>query len=71
MTRSDSSKETRSAATSWDFDHARAAAMQEGLRLTPAERLAWLEETMEELESLVGRARRRPTQPEPSTAPAK
>lgn len=28
-----------------------------GLRLTPAERLRWLEQTMEELRRLVGRAR--------------
>lgn len=43
----------------WDFDRARDDAVREGLRLTPAERLAWLEETLEELESLVGRARER------------
>ncbi len=29
-----------------------------GLDLSPAERLRWLEETMEELRDLVGRARR-------------
>lgn len=29
-----------------------------GLRLTPAERLRWLERTMEELRRLVGRANR-------------
>ncbi|MFV2073137.1 MAG: hypothetical protein ACC742_10865 [Thermoanaerobaculales bacterium] len=29
-----------------------------GLELTPAERLRWLEETMDELRQLVGRARR-------------
>ncbi len=28
-----------------------------GLRLTPAERLRWLEQTMEELRPLIGRAR--------------
>lgn len=28
-----------------------------GLRLTPAERLRWLEQTMEELRRVVGRAR--------------
>ena len=71
MTRSVPRKNTHPASASWDFDHTRAAAIQEGLRLTPAERLAWLEETVEELEGLVGRAQRRPTQPEPSTAPAK
>ncbi len=42
----------------WDFDRARDAAVREGLRLTPAERLAWLEETLEELEDLLGRARK-------------
>lgn len=31
-----------------------------GLHLSPAERLRWLEETMEELRSLLGRARRAP-----------
>ena len=30
-----------------------------GLELSPAERLRWLEETMDELGRLVGRARRR------------
>lgn len=44
-------------ADDWDFDRARDAALREGLRLTPAERLAWLEETLEEMEDLVGRAR--------------
>ena len=47
-----------------------------GLDLSPAERLRWLEETMEELRDLVGRARRgRPIsqeaarpQPEPGTS---
>jgi len=35
-----------------------------GLRLSPAERLRWLEETMEEMRALVGRARRgRPIAP--------
>ena len=29
-----------------------------GLRLSPAERLRWLEETMQELRGLVGRARK-------------
>ena len=31
-----------------------------GLRLTPAERLRWLEQTMDELRRLVGRARGAP-----------
>lgn len=42
---------------SWDFEEARRLAVREGLRLTPAERLRWLEETMAELERLAGRAR--------------
>lgn len=42
---------------SWDFEEARRAAVREGLRLTPAERLRWLEEAMAELEGLVGLAR--------------
>lgn len=71
MTRPARGKRTHPAPVSWDFDHARQAAFREGLRLTPAERLAWLEETIAELESLVGRARRRPTQPEATTDPAK
>lgn len=37
-----------------------------GLTLTPAERLRWLEETMDELRPLVGRAR----QGRPVTEPA-
>jgi hypothetical protein len=31
--------------------------MRAGLQMTPAERLAWLEETLDELLPLVGRAR--------------
>lgn len=42
---------------SWDYDAARRVAVSEGLRMTPAERLRWLEETMEDLETLVGAAR--------------
>ncbi len=35
-----------------------------GLKLTPAERLRWLEQTMEELRGLLGRARQgRPIKP--------
>jgi len=37
-----------------------------GLELTPAERLRWLEQTMEELRGLLGRARQgRPNKPKP------
>jgi hypothetical protein len=42
---------------SWDFEahHRRQARL--GLQLSPAERLRWLERSMEELRKLVGRAR--------------
>ena len=37
-----------------------------GLKLTPAERLRWLEQTMEELRGLLGRARQgRPNKAKP------
>lgn len=41
----------------WGYDEARYLAVTEGLRMTPAERLRWLEETMEEMWRLVGTAR--------------
>lgn len=41
----------------WGYDEARYLAVTEGLRLTPEERLRWLEETMEEMWGLVGAAR--------------
>jgi hypothetical protein len=41
----------------WGFDEARYAAVTEGLRMTPTERLRWLEETMEEMWRIVGTAR--------------
>lgn len=47
-------------ASSWDFEEARRAAAAEGLRLTPAERLRWLDEAMAELQGLLGRARSDP-----------
>jgi hypothetical protein len=47
-------------ASSWDFEEAGRAAAAEGLRLTPAERLRWLDETMAELQGLLGRARSDP-----------
>jgi|GEM_PF-2400678 len=48
----------------WDFEgHCRRQAKL-GLQLSPAERLRWLEESMEELRKLVGRARQgRPITP--------
>ncbi len=46
-------------AQGWDrgFDGHRRWQVTLGLRLTPAERLQWLEETMEEMRLLQGRAR--------------
>jgi len=64
VTRSSSKKDEQPAAAGWTFDDARVAAVREGLRLTPSERLAWLEETVAELESLVGRARSREGRPD-------
>ena len=41
----------------WDFDGARRHHSRRGLRLTPAQRLQWLEETVEEMRRLQGLAR--------------
>ena len=41
----------------WDFEGARRQHLLQGLRLTPAERLQWLEDTVEEMRQLQGRAR--------------
>jgi hypothetical protein len=41
----------------WDFDGARRQHLLRGLRMTPAERLRWLEETVAEMRQLQGRAR--------------
>ena len=43
---------------SWDFEGTRRHHIRLGLRLTPAERLLWLEETVEEMRHLQGLARR-------------
>jgi hypothetical protein len=43
--------------TVWDFDGARRHHTRLGLRLTPAERLRWLEETVDEMRRLQGLAR--------------
>jgi hypothetical protein len=43
--------------TSWDFDGTRRHHIRTGLRLTPAERLRWLEETVDEMRQLQGLAR--------------
>jgi len=61
-------KQSDSQSGSGEFDrgfegHSRRQARL-GLKLTPAERLRWLEQTMEELRGLQGRARQgRPNKP--------
>lgn len=42
--------------TVWDFDGARRHHILQGLRLSPSERLRWLEETVEEMRRLQGLA---------------
>lgn len=42
----------------WDFEGARRHHIRRGLMLTPAERLHWLEETVDEMRRLQGLARR-------------
>jgi hypothetical protein len=41
----------------WDFAGTRRHHIRQGLRLTPAERLRWLEETVDEMRRLQGLAR--------------
>ena len=41
----------------WSFAGARRQHLRSGLRLTPAERLRWLEETVDEMRRLQGLAR--------------
>ena len=41
----------------WDFEGTRRHHIRMGLRLTPAERLRWLEQTVDEMRRLQGRAR--------------
>ena len=49
---------------SWTFAGSRSRVLRMGLEMTPAERLRWLEETVEELLPWVGRARQgRPVEP--------
>ena len=61
-------KQSDSQSGSGEFDrgfegHSRRQARL-GIKLTPAERLRWLEQTMEELRGLLGRARQgRPNKP--------
>lgn len=43
--------------SSWDFAGTRRHHLELGLRMTPAERLRWLEETVEEMRRLQGLAR--------------
>jgi hypothetical protein len=40
----------------WTFEANRSLQIRMGLKMTPAERLRWLEETVEELRPWVGRA---------------
>jgi hypothetical protein len=42
----------------WDFAGTRRHHLRLGLQMTPAERLRWLEETVEEMRQLQGLARR-------------
>jgi hypothetical protein len=42
----------------WDFEGTRRHHLRRGLQMTPAERLRWLEETVEEMRRLQGLARR-------------
>jgi hypothetical protein len=42
---------------SWDFAGARRHHLRQGLQMTPAERLRWLEETVDEMRRLQGLAR--------------
>lgn len=52
----------------WDFEGHRHRQARLGLWLTPAERLRWLEQSMDELRKLVGRARQgRPVSPDELT----
>jgi hypothetical protein len=44
--------------TPWDFEGTRRHHLRRGLRMTPADRLRWLEETVAEMRQLQGRARR-------------
>jgi hypothetical protein len=42
----------------WDFEGARRHHIRLGLQMTPAERLRWLEETVNEMRQLQGLARK-------------
>jgi hypothetical protein len=49
----------------WSRDETRRRQLRAGLAMTPAERLAWLEEMLDELLPLVGRARAAGKGPKP------
>lgn len=49
----------------WDFDGTRRHHIRQGLSLTPAERLRWLEETVDEMRRLQGLAKLGHTVEEP------
>jgi hypothetical protein len=55
-----------SADSDWSFAGTRRRQRRAGLLMTPAERLAWLEEMLDELLPLVGRARDAEKKREPS-----
>ena len=58
------STSARSKGLDWGFEAHRHRQARLGLGLSPAERLRWLEQSMEELRKLVGRARQgRPITP--------
>lgn len=51
-------KPTNRDETTWDFEGTRRHHIRLGLQMTPAERLRWLEETVEEMRQLQGLARK-------------
>ncbi len=53
----DTKNHTASALDSWDFEGTRRHHFEQGLRMTPVERLRWLEETVDEMRRLQGLAR--------------
>ena len=65
MTRAD--HPARDTGLGWTRADGRRRQLDTGLRMTPAERIAWLEETLDELLPLLGRAR--DAVPPPERAP--
>jgi hypothetical protein len=49
--------QTKQEEVAWDFAGTRRHHLRRGLQLTPAERLRWLEETVDEMRRLQGLAR--------------